>query len=165
MSLTHADGPDGISIRRADPTSPDIARIIAAHLAHSRATTPEASIHAMSVEQMAAQPGLAFWAIYDGGEALGCGALKPLDDGTVEVKSVHVLAAARGRGLARAMMKHLEVEARRDGHRAMVLETGSDQLTGFEAARALYASLGFTDCGPFEGYEADPNSAFMRHDL
>lgn len=154
-----------ISIRRADPRSPDIAAIIAAHLAHSAATTPAASIHAMSVDQMAAQPGLAFWAIYDGETALGCGALKPLGDGTVEVKSVHILASARGRGLARRIMEHLEAEARKQGHTAMVLETGSDQLTGFEAARALYERLGYVYCDVLPGYQPDPLSAFMRRDL
>lgn len=156
---------DTLSIRRADPSTPEIARIIAAHLAHSAATTPPESIHAMSVEQMAAQPGLVFWAIHDGDEALGCGALKPLGDGTVEVKSVHVLAAARGRGLARRMMLHLEAEARAMGYAAMVLETGSDRLPGFDAARALYERLGYRYCDVLPGYAPDPLSAFMRRDL
>jgi len=154
-----------LSIRRADPSAPDIAAIIAAHLAHSAATTPAASIHAMDVEQMAAQPDLLFWAIYDGDTALGCGALKPLGDGLVEVKSVHVLAAARGRGLARRMMEHLEAEARQMAYAAMVLETGSDRLTGFEAARALYERLGYRSCGVLPGYAPDPLSAFLRRDL
>lgn len=154
-----------IAIRRADPTAPDIAQIIAAHLAHSAATTPVVSIHAMTVEQLAAQPDLRFWAIYEGDVALGCGALKSVGDGTAEVKSVHILAAARGRGLARRMMEHLAVEARKMGHSALVLETGSDHLTGFEAARALYERLGYNYCDVLPGYQPDPLSVFMRYDL
>ncbi len=152
-------------IRPADPAAPDISRIIAAHLAHSHATTPEESIFALSVEDMAATPTLSFWAIYDGEAAVGCGALKPVGDGTVEVKSVHILAAMRGKGLARRMMQHLEIEARQAGYAAMVLETGSDLLPGFDAARALYLSLGYLPCGVLSGYQADPNSAFFRLDL
>ena len=32
---------------------------------------------------------------------------------------------------------------------------------GLAAARSLYASLGFADCGPFAGYPGSPNSHFM----
>jgi putative acetyltransferase len=43
------------------------------------------------------------------------------------------------------------------------LETGSQ--TGFEPARSLYRSVGFTACGPFAGYTNDPNSFFMTLEL
>ena len=155
----------GVAIRRADPSTPEMRAIIAAHLAHSAATTPPESIFAMTPEQLAGQPGLEFWSIHDGDRALGCGALKPIGDGLVEVKSVHVLAEARGRGLARRMMQHLEAEARRQGYRALVLETGSEVLQGFEAARALYHGLGYVACDVLPGYAPDRNSAFLRRDL
>jgi putative acetyltransferase len=45
------------------------------------------------------------------------------------------------------------------------LETGSDHLTGFEAARALYERLGYQYCGVLPGYQPDPLSVFMRYDL
>ena len=132
-----------IEIRPADPTTPDIQAIITAHLEHSWAATPETSCHTMTVDEMAKEPGLRFWALYDGKQALGCGALKPLPDGTVEVKSVHVVEAARGRGFARKIMEYLEREARAAGHAALVLETGSDVLPAYDAARALYERVGF----------------------
>lgn len=119
----------------------------------------------MSVEELAAEPGLRFWVLYEGDVPLGCGALKPLADGTVEVKSVHVVEAARGRGLARVLMEHLEGEARAAGHLAMVLETGSAALPAYDAARALYERLGYTYCDVLPGYRRDPNSAFMRRAL
>lgn len=151
-------------MRPADPAAADIRPIIDSHLAHSRATTPPGSIHAMTADDLR-RDGLRFWALYEDGAAVGCGALKPLPDGLVEVKSVHVAAAARGRGLARIIMAHLIDVARRDGHRAMVLETGSALLPGFDAARGLYASLGFHSCDAIPGYAPDPNSAFMRLSL
>jgi len=77
-----------------------------------------------------------------------------------EVKSVHVLSSARGRGVAHALMRHLIAVAQSDGLRALVLETGSSQ--DFAAARRLYQGLGFTYCGPIPGYVADPNSVFLR---
>ena len=60
-----------------------------------------------------------------------------LPDGTAEVKSVHILAQERGRGLARKMMIHLADLARTDGISALVLETGAAHLSDYDAARKL----------------------------
>ena len=37
--------------------------------------------------------------------------------------------------------------------------------TGQEPARSLYEASGFVACGPFDGYRASPNSAFMTRTL
>ncbi|WP_120631572.1 GNAT family N-acetyltransferase [Ruegeria sp. EL01] len=150
-----------IDIREADPGANDLRPIIQAHLAHSWDATPQTSNHTMDVDALR-EPGIRFWALYDAGQPLGCGALKALPDGTAEVKSVHVLAAARGRGLARVMMTHLTDTARAEGVSALVLETGAAHLTEYDAARKLYETLGYSYCGPIYGYDHDPNSAFMR---
>ena len=112
-----------------------------------------------------ATAGLRFWVLFDGETALACGALKPLGGGLVEVKSVHVAEGARGRGLSRRMMAHLIDVARGAGYRAMVLETGSDRLPEYDAARGLYERMGFAYRGPIPGYDADENSAFMTYTL
>lgn len=138
--------------------------MIDAHLAHSQETTPPDSTHALPVEALRA-PGIRFWALFEDDVPLGCGALKDLGDGLAEVKSVHVTRAARRRGLARQIMQFLQTQATRAGHTALALETGSDLLPDFDAARALYHSLGFTPCGPIPGYAADPYSVFLRLSL
>jgi len=153
-----------LDLRRADPASDQVRPVVLAHLAHSRAESPDTSCHTMSVEELSAD-GMAFWALFEGEAAIGCGALKPLGDGLVEVKSVHVLNQARGRGLARLIMQRLIEVAREDGHGAMVLETGSHVLPGYDAARALYEKLGFDYVDVIPSYQRDPNSAFMRLDL
>ena len=38
-------------------------------------------------------------------------------------------------------------------------------MTGFEPARKLYQSFGFTFCAPFADYRDDPNSVFMTRAL
>ncbi|MEW2918024.1 GNAT family N-acetyltransferase [Ruegeria sp. ANG10] len=150
-----------IDIREVDPGAQDMRPIIQAHLAHSWDATPQTSNHTLDVDALR-EPGIRFWALYEEGKPLGCGALKALPDGTSEVKSVHVVTAARGRGLARVIMTYLADLARSEGVTALVLETGAAHLTEYDAARKLYESLGYTYCGPIFGYEADPNSAFMR---
>ncbi|MBO9450832.1 GNAT family N-acetyltransferase [Tropicibacter sp. R16_0] len=153
-----------IDIRLADPSAKDVRPLIEAHLAHSQEAGPDESNHTMGVESLR-EPGIRFWVLYDDDTPLGCGALKELEDGTAEVKSVHVAAAARGRGLARDLMAHLEAQARNSGATALVLETGAAHLQEYGAARKLYEALGYSYCGPIFGYPEDPNSAFMRLDL
>ncbi len=150
-----------IDIREADPTSDALRPVIEAHFAHSETAGPAESNHTMDASGLAG-PGIRFWAMFDAEQAIGCGALKALPDGTAEVKSVHVVVAARGRGLARAMMAHLSDVARSEGMQALVLETGAAHLPDYDAARKLYEALGYSYCGPIFGYSEDPNSAFMR---
>ena len=100
-----------------------------------------------------------FFVLRDAGEPLAMGAYKPIDTTHAEIKSMHVLTEARGRGLSKAMLDHLISAARAEGFTRLSLETGVQPT--FVAARALYGRAGFQDCPPFEGYSDDPNSVFM----
>ncbi|MEM8578590.1 MAG: GNAT family N-acetyltransferase [Pseudomonadota bacterium] len=151
---------DALTICEVAADDPRLVPLIEAHLAHSARFSPDTSCHTMSAAKLTATPGLRMWLATGGDTPAGCAALKPLASGA-EVKSVHVLKAARGRGLARALMEHVIAAAREAGHAALMLETGSDKLEGYGAARTLYERLGFSYRGPFEGYAADPASAYM----
>ena len=150
-----------IEIREADPTSDVLRLLIEAHCVHSETAGSAASNHTMDAAALAGL-GIWFWVLCEADKPVGCGALKALPDGSAEVKSVHILTAERGRGLARVMMVHLADLARAEGFLALVLETGSAHLPEYDAVRRLYETLGYSYCGPIFGYEADPNSAFMR---
>ncbi len=63
------------------------------------------------------------------------------------------------KGVARALLRHIESVARAEGLKRLSLETGSH--APFAAAQALYASEGFVPCGPFADYAPDPYSLFM----
>ncbi len=73
---------------------------------------------------------------------------------TVEVKRMYVAPAARGRGVARRMLAHLEESAHRGGARAVVLETGLRQ----PEAIGLYESSGYTPVASFGYYRDAPLS-------
>jgi GNAT superfamily N-acetyltransferase len=73
---------------------------------------------------------------------------------TAEVKRMYVAPEARGRGLARAMLAHLESTAREAGAEVMVLETGLAQ----PEAIALYESSGYTLIPGFGFYRDAPLS-------
>ena len=147
-----------ITITEEHPLTPDLSLLFERHTADMHADTPPESIHMMDKGALAA-PGIRLFVLRDGSKALAMGAYKRIDEDHAEIKSMHVLAEARGRGLSKAMLDHLVDEARKDGFARLSLETGIQPT--FVAARALYARAGFVECPPFEGYWDDPNSVFM----
>ena len=94
------------------------------------------------------------------GTPMGCVALVDCGD-YGEVKRLYVPNSARGLGVAKALMDHLEAEAAARGLFAVRLETG-DKL---EAAVGLYAARGYARRGPFGEYEDIPASTFMEKTL
>lgn len=147
-----------ITIAREHPVQDDLGLLHGRHTADMHAETPPESIHMLPADALAA-PGIAFFVMREDGTAIGMGAIKRIDPGHAELKSMHILAEHRGRGLARRMLDHLVEAARTEGYARLSLETGVQP--GFAAARALYERAGFCECGPFEGYHDDPNSLFM----
>ena len=145
-------------ITEEHPLTPDLSLLFERHTADMHADTPPESIHMMDKGALAA-PGIRFFVLRDRGEPVAMGAYKRIDTAHAEIKSMHVLTEARGRGLSKAMLEHLIAAATADGFTRLSLETGVQPT--FVAARALYARAGFVDCGPFEGYEEDPNSVFL----
>lgn len=76
------------------------------------------------------------------GAALGYAGLRAVGvEG--DVQTIAVDAAARGRGIGRALLLELLAEAERRGVRELFLEVRADN----PVARALYASVGFLDIG------------------
>jgi putative acetyltransferase len=151
-----------MQIAEEHPLTPDLELLFQRHTADMHADTPPESIHMMDKGALAS-PGIRFFVLRDGGEPLAMGAFKRIDTTHAEIKSMHVLTEARGRGLSKAMLEHLVASARADGFTRLSLETGVQPT--FVAARALYARAGFQECPPFEGYSDDPNSVFMTKKL
>ena len=83
------------------------------------------------------------------GEVAGCGALRPLVDvdyaNACEMKRLYVRPAFRRFGLGRLLAQALLDHGRQAGFSAMLLDT----LDEMEAARELYASLGFVEAAPY----------------
>lgn len=145
-----------------DLQGPQIQALLREHLASALEHSPPESVHALDLEGLR-QPGLTFWSAWRDGELLGCCALKELDAGHAEIKSMRTAAAHQRRGVGARLLQHLLDEAGRRGYRRLSLETGS--MAAFEPARRLYERFGFDYCGPFAGYVDDPYSRFMTREL
>ncbi len=72
-------------------------------------------------------------------------ALRPLDESTCEMKRLYVAPAARGQGLARALILRLLEEARSLEYQEIRLDT----LPMMGDAQGLYLTLGFHDIAPY----------------
>ena len=140
----------------------EVHALLREHLANMHELSPPESVHALDLTKLRA-PDITFWTIWDQSLLLGCGALKELTPTHGEVKSMRTPNHLRRRGAGRAILAHIVAEARSRGYRRLSLETGSMQA--FEPAQRLYQSFGFTFCGPFADYKADPNSVFMSLEL
>ena len=145
-----------------DPRADDVRQLLERHLAYAQAHTVSEEVYALDVDALL-DPSVTFFSFRVEGELLAVAALKRLDDEHAEIKSMHTAEAARGRGIARALVDHLLGVARERGYLRLSLETGSGPA--FAPARALYARAGFTPCGPFADYDGSPNSAYMTLSL
>jgi putative acetyltransferase len=147
-----------MKIETDDLSRPAIHALLNEHLQDMYELSPPESVHALDLEKLR-KPDITFWSAWDGTLLLGCGALKELDRGHGEVKSMRTPAALRRRGAGRAILAHIVEVARSRSYERLSLETGS--VEAFKPAQRLYESVGFAYCGPFGQYTEDPNSVFM----
>jgi putative acetyltransferase len=147
-----------MTIRVDDPLSRDVATLIEAHLEFARSETPLCHVFALPAEKLI-DDDIVLYSCRDEDRLLGIGALRRIDDGHFEVKSMHTDRSVRHQGVGRLILEHLISEARRHGARRISLETGTS--SGFEAARSLYRKAGFDVCGPFGDYSASPDNVCM----
>lgn len=158
-----------ISTRQGDYTiapesilKSDIRELVHEHFEEMIAmSAPEVSgaLHVVGFDD----PSVTLFGLREDGKLLGCGALKDLEDGTAEIKTMRTVESARGRGIGGLMLEFLVEEAGRRRNSRVYLETGSENF--FIPARSLYRAKGFVECGPFANYKIDPHSVFMFRDL
>jgi putative acetyltransferase len=149
-------------ITEDDPRAADVSELLSRHLRQMRSQSPPEDVHALDIDGLL-DPAVTFYSYRDGGVLYAVGALKELDATHGEVKSMHTSAAARGRGIGRAMLTHVLGVARLRGYTRVSLETGS--MAEFAPARGLYESAGFRYCEPFASYGPSLNSSFMTLEL
>ncbi|WP_246945259.1 GNAT family N-acetyltransferase [Bacillus pinisoli] len=145
-------------IKVDDLTGPEIAQLIMDHLHSMTLHSPPESIHALNISGLK-KPGITFWSAWEGEELVGCGALKELDSHHGELKSMKTAPNHLRKGVAKAILQHIEEQAKGRGYKRLSLETGS--MEAFVPAKKLYERFGFVYCGPFGDYVEDPNSVFM----
>ena len=138
-----------VELRRVDPAEPDAQRCLRAYVAELNRRAPERGFDpsrgSTAEPHEVRPPNGDFVVAYLRGEPIGCGALKHHPGNVSDIKRMWVAESARGLGLGRRLLEHLEGLAREHGSKEARLETG-DVL---DEAIALYRSAGYREVPPF----------------
>ncbi|NBE81857.1 GNAT family N-acetyltransferase [Micromonospora rubida] len=143
-----------IEIRAARFDSPESQRLVRAALAdlgqRYGGSGDDTPVDAVEFEP----PGGAFLVAYLAGEPVGCGGWRSHGDAgdTAELKRMYTSPVARGRGVARAVLVAVELSAREQGRKRLILECGDKQ----PEAIAMYTSAGYELIPNFGYYQDAP---------
>ena len=99
--------------------------------------------------------------VYQGGQAIGGGAIRRYDDKTAELKRVFVRPEFQGQGIGSKLVSLLMEWAAELGYRRMILETGAL----LAESCAVYKKLGFQVIPNYGPYVDMPESLCMGRDL
>jgi DNA-binding MarR family transcriptional regulator/GNAT superfamily N-acetyltransferase len=138
-----------VDLRQVDPASADAQRCLRAYVAELNRRAPQRGFDpgkGSTAEPYEVRPPRgAFVVAYRGDEPVGCGAVKHQPGEVSDIKRMWVAESARGLGLGRRLLEHLERLAREYGSCQVRLET-SDVLP---EAIELYRSSGYVEVPPF----------------
>lgn len=98
---------------------------------------------------------------YDQDTPVACGAFRPVDDQTIEIKRMYTRPVYRNRGIGKSVLRELEQWAKTEGFCVAILETGVNQPEAF----AAYQKAGYVRIPNFPPYEKVAISICMRKDL
>ncbi len=144
-----------LAIEAVDPQGSVAMSLLREAALEARSLYPELIAPDAPMPQNSALPErAAYFAAFLADTPIGCGALRPLDERTTEVRRMYVLKSHRRRGVARALLAHLVQTAAQLCYTRMRLETGVRQLP----AMRLYESFGFQRIPAFGEYANDPTS-------
>jgi|TARA_B110000967_G_C18832317_1_gene534751 putative acetyltransferase len=138
--------------------NPEVHELLVKHFIELRSVSPEGSAHVLDIVGLK-DPTIKFWSLWEEDQLIGVGALKFLDKGHGEFKSIRVNEKFRNKKNGNKIINHLIIEARKLNVKKLSLETGAGEF--FLPARELFLSCGFKVCEPFSHYKDDINSVYM----
>jgi GNAT superfamily N-acetyltransferase len=151
-----------IEIRRIGYLDPDAQLLIKAALADLRERYKDDEGDATPVDPAEFEaPHGAFLVAYLDRQPVACGAWRSRREDDAEIKRMYTQPAARGRGLARAVLAAVEQSAREHGRRRTVLETGGRQPEAIN----LYQAAGYRRIPDFGYYRDEPDVQSYGKDL
>ena len=149
-------------IKPGDFDDDRVKALLTRHLEGMHANSPPGHVFALDWSGLQ-EPAISFYALWDGEDLLGFGALKELEPRAGEIKSMRTADAHLRKGVAATILDHIIAEARQRGYARLSLETGSG--AAFEPALNLYRKYGFIEGGAFDRYQKSPFNQFLHLDL
>ena len=141
-----------ITVSPEDPRSPEAQKLLNAFVEEVRHRYESAPADVGYFDPaLVSAPKSAFLVARVEGEAVGCGALVPMEDDVVEIKRMFVLPEQRGHGIAKKILDRLQDLAQQFDYDRIRLETGTKQPESI----ALYGKSGFYRVPNFPPFESD----------
>ena len=137
---------------------PEVNELLKKHFVELRKASPEGSAHVLDIPGLKV-PSIKFWSLWENDKLIGCGALKFLEKGHGEFKSIRVHDNYRKKGNGVKVIEHLIEKARKLKIKRLSIETGAGEY--FEPARKLFKKCKFEPCEPFAHYKKDINSMYL----
>ena len=136
----------------------EVHELLTKHFIELRAVSPEGSAHVLDIPGLKVAS-IKFWSLWRNENLIGCGALKFLEEGHGEFKSIRVHNNFRNKGYGINVINHLINEAKMLKIRRVSIETGAGDF--FLPARKLFEKCNFKVCEPFAHYKKDINSVYL----
>ena len=136
----------------------EVHELLIKHFIELRAASPEGSAHVLDIPGLKVSS-IKFWSLWQDEKLMGCGALKFLDKGHGEFKSIRIHNDFRNQGNGINVINHLINEAKKLNINRLSIETGAGDF--FIPARKLFKKCGFETCKPFAHYKKDVNSVYL----
>lgn len=145
-----------VIVEPGDPRTPQASALLLSSHALMQELFPADDIYALDIDDLCT-PDMRFFVAREGETILGTGALALRRD-YGEVKSMFTAPAARGKGVAAALLRQIEDTARAENLAMLRLETGEE----LASAIRLYERHGFARCGIFGDYQPNTTSVYME---
>ena len=149
-----------VTIDVCDPASEEAGELIRALDAELWQRYPAGPIHGIDIAALKAAGGV-FMVLREDGRALGCGAYRPFNATTMEIKRMFTRREARGKGYSRRILRALEAHGLEQGFKHVVLETGDQQ----PEAIGLYESSSYARIPKYGEYVDSLYSICFAKDL
>ena len=140
----------------------EVNNLLKKHFIELRSVSPAGSTHVLDIDGLK-DSSIKFWSLWENNKLIGCGALKFLEKGHGEFKSIRVADEFRKKGIGERIINHLIEEAKKLEISKLSIETGAGEF--FLPARKLFSKFGFKKCPPFAHYKDDPNSCYYTLNL
>jgi putative acetyltransferase len=148
-----------MDIRVDDLSHEKTRELLRLHLQGMHANSPPGHVFALDLSGLQV-PEVTVWSAWKGDEICGIGALKQLDAGSGEIKSMRTHPRYLRQGVGAALLERIIEEAGRRNLRRLSLETGSGPA--FEPALGLYRKRGFVDGEAFADYVRSEFNQFLH---
>ena len=148
-----------IQLKRTDSSDPDfttLVRLLDADLARR-----DGDDHAFYAQFNKVSSIRHVLVCFENGIPVGCGAFKPFDENSVEIKRMYTSPKMRGKGIASQILAALEVWAAELNYRRCVLETGEKQ----PEAISLYRKSGYVVIPNYGQYAGIENSICFEKNI